>query len=81
MSRFGPETAHHNTDHAKYGPNHDHIFNKKACPCDECRLIGLESHLQSQELGAVSGLSPETHAQASETSVIGDSAVAGLIGK
>jgi hypothetical protein len=36
MAQTFKETAHLKTDLAKYQDNHDHIFNRANCKCEEC---------------------------------------------
>ena len=37
MAQSFKETAHTNIDSKKYADNHDHIFNKEKCQCEECK--------------------------------------------
>lgn len=37
MGQNFKETAHTNIDPKKFADNHDHIFNKDKCQCEECK--------------------------------------------
>jgi hypothetical protein len=39
MAREFKENAHLKTDLNKFGDNHDHIFNRSQCKCEECKPI------------------------------------------
>lgn len=43
MAQAFPEKAHLNTNLKIYADNHDHIFNKDKCQCEECEKLREEN--------------------------------------
>lgn len=43
MAQEFKEVARFKTDLKKYEANHDHIFNKAKCPCEECKELREET--------------------------------------